>query len=110
MNYNILELDASLSCPGRRDETCAHWDHTVQLYVCCDRTSPHCNLELGRWITAFRGTMIIRFKQLLLFFSNIIIVDIEISLKAYNVKIMIEDFCSKCHSIFKRIAESTPQL
>lgn len=54
MNYNILELDASLSCPGRRDETCAHWDHTVQLYVCCDRTSPHCNLELGRWITAFR--------------------------------------------------------
>lgn len=54
MDYNILELDASLSCPGRRDETCAHWDHTVQLYVCCDRTSPYCNLELGRWITAFR--------------------------------------------------------
>uniref|UniRef100_A0A672S712 Uncharacterized LOC107592527 n=1 Tax=Sinocyclocheilus grahami TaxID=75366 RepID=A0A672S712_SINGR len=54
MDYDILELDASLSCPGRRDETCAHWDHTVQLYVCCDRTSPYCNLELGRWITAFR--------------------------------------------------------
>ncbi|RXN10609.1 septin-7 isoform X1 [Labeo rohita] len=54
MNYDILELDASLSCPGRRDETCAHWDHTVQLYVCCDPTSPYCNLELGRWITAFR--------------------------------------------------------
>lgn len=53
-NYDVLELDASLSCPGRRDETCAHWDHTVQLYICCDHTSPYCNLELGRWITAFR--------------------------------------------------------
>uniref|UniRef100_W5MYS9 Si:dkey-256h2.1 n=1 Tax=Lepisosteus oculatus TaxID=7918 RepID=W5MYS9_LEPOC len=48
-----LELDASLSCPGLKDETCAPWDHTVQLYVCCDGLSQLCNLELGRWITAF---------------------------------------------------------
>lgn len=54
LDYEVLELDASLSCPGRRDETCAHWDHTVQLYVCCDSFSPYCKLELGRWITAFR--------------------------------------------------------
>uniref|UniRef100_A0A4W4EBS1 Peptide-N-glycosidase F N-terminal domain-containing protein n=1 Tax=Electrophorus electricus TaxID=8005 RepID=A0A4W4EBS1_ELEEL len=55
--YDTLELDAALSCPGRRDETCAHWDHTVQLLVCCERFSPYCDLELGRWITAFhRGT------------------------------------------------------
>lgn len=53
-DFNMLELDASLSCPGRRDSTCAHWDHTVQLYVCCDHFSPFCNMELGRWITAFR--------------------------------------------------------
>ncbi|KAM6994372.1 uncharacterized protein LKV04_006787 [Tautogolabrus adspersus] len=54
LDYDLLELDASLSCPGRRDSTCAHWDHTVQLFVCCDHTGPYCNTELGRWITAFR--------------------------------------------------------
>uniref|UniRef100_A0A3Q3VQB7 Peptide-N-glycosidase F N-terminal domain-containing protein n=1 Tax=Mola mola TaxID=94237 RepID=A0A3Q3VQB7_MOLML len=54
LDFNVLELDASLSCPGKRDLSCAHWDHTVQLFICCDRLSPHCNTELGRWITAFR--------------------------------------------------------
>lgn len=53
-DFDTLELDASLSCPGRRDSSCAQWDHTVQLFVCCDHLSPHCNMELGRWITAFR--------------------------------------------------------
>ncbi|XP_053743666.1 uncharacterized protein si:dkey-256h2.1 [Synchiropus splendidus] len=52
--FDGLELDASLSCPGRRDSSCAQWDHTVQLLVCCDRLGPHCGTELGRWITAFR--------------------------------------------------------
>ncbi|KAM9310513.1 uncharacterized protein KZ484_026388 isoform 2-T2 [Pholidichthys leucotaenia] len=54
LDFDTLELDASLSCPGRRDLSCAHWDHTVQLFVCCDYLSPYCNMELGRWITAFR--------------------------------------------------------
>ncbi|KAI3360763.1 hypothetical protein L3Q82_013002 [Scortum barcoo] len=54
LDFNTLELDAALSCPGKRDLTCAHWDHTVQLYVCCDPAGPYCNTELGRWITAFR--------------------------------------------------------
>ncbi|GCC23001.1 hypothetical protein chiPu_0001392 [Chiloscyllium punctatum] len=53
-SYDHLELDASLSCPGTKDETCPHWDHTVQLYVCCMHSSSFCNLELGRWITPFR--------------------------------------------------------
>lgn len=53
-DFDMLELDASLSCPGRRDSSCAQWDHTVQLFVCCDQLSPYCNTELGRWITAFR--------------------------------------------------------
>ncbi|XP_044215965.1 uncharacterized protein si:dkey-256h2.1 [Thunnus albacares] len=57
LDFNTLELDASLSCPGRGDWSCAPWDHTVQLFVCCDHLSPYCNMELGRWITAFhRGT------------------------------------------------------
>lgn len=54
LDFDTLELDASLSCPGRRDSSCAEWDHTVQLFVCCDHFSPYCNVELGRWITAFR--------------------------------------------------------
>lgn len=54
LDFDTLELDASLSCPGKRDSSCAQWDHTVQLFVCCDHTSPYCNMELGRWITAFR--------------------------------------------------------
>lgn len=49
-----LELDMSLSCPSRRDVSCAHWDRTVQLFVCCDSLSAHCGAELGRWISAFR--------------------------------------------------------
>jgi len=52
--YEHVELDFSLSCPGSRDDTCAHWDHTVQLYVCCNATNELCGLELGRWITPFR--------------------------------------------------------
>ncbi|KAG7216467.1 hypothetical protein INR49_001953 [Caranx melampygus] len=54
LDFDMLELDASLSCPSRRDLSCAPWDHTVQLFVCCNRLSPYCNMELGRWITAFR--------------------------------------------------------
>ncbi|XP_062321333.1 uncharacterized protein si:dkey-256h2.1 [Osmerus eperlanus] len=54
LDFDMLELDTSLSCPGQRDSTCAHWDHTVQLYVCCDHFSLYCNMELGRWITPFR--------------------------------------------------------
>ncbi|XP_069769783.1 uncharacterized protein [Narcine bancroftii] len=53
-SFNHLDLDVSLSCPGIADETCAHWDHKVQLYVCCKANSSYCNLELGRWITPFR--------------------------------------------------------
>ncbi|XP_056237625.1 uncharacterized protein si:dkey-256h2.1 [Seriola aureovittata] len=53
LDFDRLELDASLSCPSRRDSSCAQWDHTVQLFVCCDHLSVYCNMELGRWITAF---------------------------------------------------------
>uniref|UniRef100_H3C439 Si:dkey-256h2.1 n=1 Tax=Tetraodon nigroviridis TaxID=99883 RepID=H3C439_TETNG len=53
-DFTVLQLDASLMCPGRRDLSCAHWDRTVQLFVCCDPLGPYCNVELGRWITAFR--------------------------------------------------------
>ncbi|TKS82557.1 hypothetical protein D9C73_016666 [Collichthys lucidus] len=53
-DFTVLELDASLSCPEKRDLSCAHWDHTVQLFVCCDHLGPYCNMELGRWISAYR--------------------------------------------------------
>lgn len=53
--YDTLELDMALTCPGTRDEDCAIWDHTVQLFVCCHNSPPsHCGQELGRWITPFR--------------------------------------------------------
>ena len=52
--YKEVLLDMSLGCPGNRDTDCAHWDHTVNLYVCCDQKSPLCSMELGRWITPFR--------------------------------------------------------
>ena len=52
--YEHTYLDMSLSCPGKTDFTCPPWDHTVQLYLCCDKSSPLCGLELGRWITPFR--------------------------------------------------------
>ncbi|KAJ8320330.1 hypothetical protein KUTeg_001917 [Tegillarca granosa] len=52
--YGKMELDMSLSCPGDKDTTCPHWDHTINLYVCCDKKSPLCGMEFGRWISAFR--------------------------------------------------------
>lgn len=39
--HNIFELDFQLSCPGVRDRDCPIWDHTVQLFVCCDDPSGH---------------------------------------------------------------------
>ncbi|CAK8689568.1 unnamed protein product [Clavelina lepadiformis] len=51
--YDAMYLDASLSCPGDRDEMCPPWDHVATLYVCCDGSSL-CGAELGRWITTFR--------------------------------------------------------
>ncbi|XP_060069722.1 uncharacterized protein LOC132549769 isoform X2 [Ylistrum balloti] len=52
--FSKMELDMSLSCPGTMDTECPHWDHTINLYVCCDQGSPLCGMELGRWISAFR--------------------------------------------------------
>lgn len=52
--YEELQLDFSLSCPGERDEACPHWDRTIQVFVCCKKTSDLCGAELGRWISPFR--------------------------------------------------------
>ncbi|XP_014788143.1 uncharacterized protein LOC106882100 [Octopus bimaculoides] len=52
--YSTFELQVNLSCPGTRDEDCPAWDRTVGLHVCCNQSSPLCNMELGRWITPFR--------------------------------------------------------
>ena len=52
--YEKIYLDLSLSCPGTSDFTCPHWDHTVQLYMCCDKGGTMCGKEIGRWITPFR--------------------------------------------------------
>ena len=51
--YSNLYLDAALSCESDRDEGCPPWDHTPQLYVCCEG-APLCDVEIGRWITSFR--------------------------------------------------------
>lgn len=55
-SYSTLELDAALGCPGPQDRDCAIWDHTVQLFVCCNSTGADelCGQEMGRWITPFR--------------------------------------------------------
>ncbi|KAK9816886.1 hypothetical protein WJX72_006713 [[Myrmecia] bisecta] len=34
--YDTLELDLKLSCPGSFDADCPIWDHVVQLFVCCE--------------------------------------------------------------------------
>ena len=39
--HDTFELDFELSCPGDRDRDCPIWDHTVQLFVCCDDPSGH---------------------------------------------------------------------
>lgn len=52
--YRNVELDMSLYCSGKSDYSCPHWDHIVHLTVCCDKKSPLCGEELGRWITPYR--------------------------------------------------------
>ncbi|XP_065837968.1 uncharacterized protein [Oscarella lobularis] len=54
LRYGLVELDMNLSCPGLRDNSCAIWDHTVQLFICCNPMGNYCGQELGRWITPFR--------------------------------------------------------
>ena len=39
--HDFFQLDFKLSCPGSRDTDCPVWDHTVQLFVCCDDPSGH---------------------------------------------------------------------
>lgn len=39
--HDTFELDFKLSCLGSRDTDCPIWDHTVQLFVCCDDPSGH---------------------------------------------------------------------
>ena len=39
--HDTFELDFTLSCPGDRDRDCPIWDHTVQLFVCCDDPTGH---------------------------------------------------------------------
>ena len=61
---DVLELDLALGCPGPFQESCAIWDRTLELAVCCDYDNeddvsvvggfPMCGAELGRWITPFR--------------------------------------------------------
>ncbi|GAU88643.1 hypothetical protein RvY_01302-2 [Ramazzottius varieornatus] len=53
MSFAKMTLDLQLQCPGATDRTCAEWDHTVHLFVCCD-DSPMCGMELGRWISPYR--------------------------------------------------------
>ncbi|XP_032239840.1 uncharacterized protein LOC116619295 [Nematostella vectensis] len=55
--YRNVELDLSLHCKGENDFDCPHWDHVVQLEVCCDKKSTLCGEELGRWITPYRRTI-----------------------------------------------------
>ena len=52
-NYDQLFIDAALGCESDRDEGCPPWDHVPQLFICCEGASL-CNVEIGRWITAFR--------------------------------------------------------
>ena len=53
MAFAKMTLDLQLQCPGGTDRSCAEWDHTVHLFVCCD-DSPMCGMELGRWISPYR--------------------------------------------------------
>lgn len=54
--YGVFELDMQLGCPTPWDTSCAIWDRTVQLSICCEGTegTPLCGAELGRWISPFR--------------------------------------------------------
>ncbi|XP_031560536.1 uncharacterized protein LOC116296630 isoform X2 [Actinia tenebrosa] len=52
--YRNVELDMTLHCASKYDYDCPHWDHVVQLTICCNKRNPLCNEELGRWITPFR--------------------------------------------------------
>jgi hypothetical protein len=57
--YDIFEVEGSLECPTPWDTSCAIWDRTVQLTVCCEgspcnASQPTANPELARWISPFR--------------------------------------------------------
>eukprot|EP00118_Oscarella_pearsei_P025576 m.308403 g.308403 ORF g.308403 m.308403 type:complete len:657 (+) comp43948_c0_seq1:423-2393(+) len=71
--YELIELDMALSCPGSEDDSCAAWDHTIQLFICCNPLGDYCGQELGRWITPFRrriGRWLTNITPLLPFFDG----------------------------------------
>jgi hypothetical protein len=56
---DIFEVVGSLECPTPWDTSCAIWDRTVQLTVCCEgspcnASQPTLSPELARWISPFR--------------------------------------------------------
>eukprot|EP01097_Dermamoeba_algensis_P001365 TRINITY_DN1517_c0_g2_i3.p1 TRINITY_DN1517_c0_g2~~TRINITY_DN1517_c0_g2_i3.p1 ORF type:complete len:743 (-),score=178.62 TRINITY_DN1517_c0_g2_i3:1527-3713(-) len=54
LNYDSVELDLSLSCPGTSDSECPPWDRVLAVSICCENSGPLCGQELGRYITPFR--------------------------------------------------------
>jgi hypothetical protein len=52
-NFDTLELDLNLGCENNRKSNCPPWDYIVNLYICDTENPDKCDIELGRWITAY---------------------------------------------------------
>ncbi|MBC8514289.1 hypothetical protein H8D30_00305 [bacterium] len=53
MNYNHLEVDLEMACPGNSDAGCPEWDHTTNLFLCSLEQDAPCNQPLARWISTY---------------------------------------------------------
>ncbi len=51
--YDRLEVELQMDCPGRSDANCPEWDRLAHLYLCDDPDSDDCGIELARWITSY---------------------------------------------------------
>jgi len=51
--YDTLEFDLTLGCKEKSDDNCGEWDYLANLYLCSKEEPDKCDVEIGRWITAY---------------------------------------------------------
>ncbi len=51
--FDTLSFDLTLGCKDNLDDLCGEWDYLVNLYLCTAENPDVCNIEIGRWITAY---------------------------------------------------------
>jgi hypothetical protein len=51
--FDTLEMDMFMACDNPSDSSCGEWDYLADMHLCRTDDPEVCDLEVGRWITAY---------------------------------------------------------